>query len=249
MKFNFRLQKVQTKFNIKYSGIKELKNAEQGLQFYTEDVVKKMRQYLKVDTNDNLLDFGAGTGQLAEIWRDKYEINPICLEIDPSLVDVLVAKKFRVFQKLDEIKDEFEFVYTSNVLEHIEDDVEALKNIKNKMAVNGKLVIYVPALPVLFSDFDVSVGHYRRYTKKELIDKVTSAGFKVEDCFWNDSLGVLASLAVKLLGYEGKLKLGNVKYLLVYDRAIYPISKILDKFLFKYLIGKNLFLIAENTGI
>jgi SAM-dependent methyltransferase len=249
MKFNFRLQKVQTKFNIEYSGIKELKNAEQGLQFYTEDIVKKIRKYIKIDTNDKVLDFGAGSGQLAELWRDKYEINPICLEIDPRLVDVLVAKKFRVFQKLDEIQDEIKFVYASNVLEHIEDDVAALKEIKNKMAVNGKLVIYVPALPILFSDFDASVGHYRRYTKKALINKVTSAGFKVEDCFWNDSLGVLASLAVKLLGYEGKLKLGNVTFLLVYDRVIYPISKILDLILFKYLIGKNLFLIAKKTGI
>lgn len=249
MKFNFRLQKVQTKFNIEYSGIKELNNSEQGLQFYTEDIVKKMRKHIKIDTNDNVLDFGAGSGQLAEIWRDKYEINPICLEIDPSLVEVLVEKKFRVFQKLDEIQEKIKFVYTSNVLEHIEDDVAALKEIKNKMAVNGKLVIYVPALPVLFSDFDASIGHYRRYTKKELINKVTNAGFKVESCFWNDSLGILASLAVKLLGYEGKIKLGNVKFLLVYDRVIYPISKILDSILFKYLIGKNLFLIAENTGI
>ena len=249
MKFNFRLQKVQTKFNIEYSGIKELNNSEQGLQFYTEDIVKKMRKHIKIDTNDNVLDFGAGSGQLAEIWRDKYEINPICLEIDPSLVEVLVEKKFRVFQKLDEIQEKIKFVYTSNVLEHIEDDVAALKEIKNKMVVNGKLVIYVPALPVLFSDFDASIGHYRRYTKKELINKVTNAGFKVESCFWNDSLGILASLAVKLLGYEGKIKLGNVKFLLVYDRVIYPISKILDSILFKYLIGKNLFLIAENTGI
>ena len=249
MKFNFRLQKVQTKFNIEYSGIKELNNAEQGLRFYTEDIVKKMRKYIKIGTNDNVLDFGAGSGQLAEIWRNKYEINPICLEIDPSLVQVLTAKKFRVFQTLDEIQEKIEFVYTSNVLEHIEDDIAALKAIKNKMAVNGKLVIYVPALPVLFSDFDASVGHYRRYTKKELIYKVTNAGFKVESCFWNDSLGVLASLAVKLLGYEGKLKLSNVKFLLVYDRIIYPISKILDSILFKYLIGKNLFLIAGNTSI
>lgn len=249
MKFNFRLQKVQTKFNIEYSGIKELNNSEQGLQFYTKDIVKKMRKHIKIDTNDNVLDFGAGSGQLAEIWRDKYEINPICLEIDPSLVEVLVEKKFRVFQKLDEIQEKIKFVYTSNVLEHIEDDVAALKEIKNKMAVNGKLVIYVPALPVLFSDFDASIGHYRRYTKKELINKVTNAGFKVESCFWNDSLGILASVAVKLLGYEGKIKLGNVKFLLVYDRVIYPISKILDSILFKYLIGKNLFLIAENTGI
>lgn len=171
MKINPRSQNVQDKFNTKYSGVQELLDMEQGLQFYSKDVVKKMKKGLKIEKGNKILDFGAGTGFLAEIWRDNYEINPICLEIDPSLVDVLVAKKFKVFQKMDQIQDIFEFVYTSNVLEHIQDDVSVLTDIKNKMSVNGKLAIYVPALPILFSDFDTSIGHFRRYSKKELIKK------------------------------------------------------------------------------
>lgn len=249
MKINPRSQNVQDKFNTKYSGVQELLDMEQGLQFYSKDVVKKMKKGLKIKKGNKILDFGAGTGFLAEIWRENYEINPICLEIDPSLVDMLVAKKFKVFQKMDQIQDIFEFVYTSNVLEHIQDDVSALIDIKNKMSINGKLAIYVPALPILFSDFDTSIGHFRRYSKKELIKKVSDAGLEVENCYWNDSLGVLASLTVKFLGYEGKLKVSYGKFLFIYDKIIYPISKICDSIIFKYLIGKNLFLIAKNTNV
>jgi len=249
MKFNSRLRKVQNEFNIEFPGIQELKTAEQGLQFYSNDIVKKMNKELRIGKNITVLDFGAGTGQLAEIWRSNYKINPICLEIDPSLEEVLKVKKFKVFQKLDQIPDMVEFIYTSNVLEHIEDDVSTLVDIKNKLLAGGKLVIYVPALPFLFSAFDVGVGHYRRYSKKELIKKVTESGLEVEKCYWNDSLGILVALIVKLLGYKRLVNLGNVKTILIYDRIIYPISKILDSIVFKHLIGKNLFLIAKKSDL
>lgn len=108
-------------------------------------------------------------------------------------------------------------------------------------------MIYVPALPFLFSDLDISVGHYRRYSKKGLIQRVTEAGFEVENCYWNDSLGILATLVVKILGYRGKLNLGDVKSMYIYDRVFYPISKFLDLILFKHLIGKNLLLTAKKA--
>ena len=247
MKFNSRQRNVQSNSRIMYSGVQELKNIEQGLQFYSRDLVKKMKKELKIEKNNRVLDFGAGTGQLAEIWWDKYKVNPICLEIDPSLVEILMVKKFKVFQKLDQIQDKFEFVYTSNVLEHIEDDLSTLMDIKKIMIGGGRLVIYVPALPFLFSDLDISVGHYRRYSKKGLIQRVTEAGFEVENCYWNDSLGILATLVVKILGYRGKLNLGDVKSMYIYDRVFYPISKFLDLILFKHLIGKNLLLTAKKA--
>lgn len=249
MKFNGRLRKVQNEFNNEYSGIQELKIAEQGLQFYSNDIVKKMKQNLKIEKHSSILDFGAGTGQLAEIWRSNYRINPICIEIDPNLEEILKLKNFKVFQKLNQIPHMLEFIYTSNVLEHIEDDVSTLIDIKNKLLVGGKLVIYVPALPFLFSAFDISVGHYRRYSKKELIKKVTESGLEVEKCYWNDSLGVLAAVIVKFLGYKRIVNLGNSRTFLIYDRVVYPISKILDSIIFKHLIGKNLFLVAKNTNL
>ena len=112
------------------------------------------------------------------------------------------------------------------------------------MQVGGKLAIYVPALPFLFSDMDAQVGHYRRYKKKELIVKVQESGFVVEKCYWNDCIGVAAWFSLKILGYKGKTGIGSKKSLEIYDKFVYPISKILDRFFFKNVIGKNLFLFA-----
>ena len=122
--------------------------------------------------------------------------------------------------------------------------MSALKSIKRVLETNGRLAIYVPALPMLFSDLDRKVGHFRRYKKKELISKVRQAGFQVEKCFYSDSIGVLASLMLIILGFRNKAGLGSKKSMMFYDRTIYPISKTLDRFIFKKIIGKNLFLFA-----
>jgi SAM-dependent methyltransferase len=191
------------------------------------------------------MDFGAGTGTLAEIWQREYGINPICLEIDNGLCKILNEKSFVTFQNLDLMSSDFTAVYTSNVLEHIEDDRKSLRDIRAIMQVGGKLAIYVPALPFLFSDMDAQVGHYRRYKRKELIEKVQESGFMVEKCYWNDCIGVAAMFSLKILGYKGKLGMGSKKSFIVYDKFVYPISKILDKLFLKKVVGKNLFLFAK----
>jgi len=194
------------------------------------------------------VEFGAGTGALAEVWRDLRNFDPVCVELDPVLIDILRKKGFTAVQEMQYIHPKISFLYTSNVLEHIEDDVNALKMIRERMEDSGRIAIYVPALPILFSDLDRKVGHFRRYTKKELIYKVKLAGFNVNDCYYNDSIGVLASIALKLIGFKTKAGLGSKKSLLLYDKYLYPVSQILDKIILKFLIGKNLFLFATNPA-
>ncbi|MEY3396537.1 MAG: hypothetical protein RLZZ534_499, partial [Actinomycetota bacterium] len=74
--------------------------------------------------------------------------------------------------------------------------------------------------------------------------KVRQAGFQVEQCFYSDSIGVLASFMLIILGFRNKAGLGSKRSMMFYDRTIYPISKTLDRFIFKKIIGKNLFLFA-----
>jgi SAM-dependent methyltransferase len=237
---------VQSSSRCEYSGKQELVDAEAGLESYNLDIVSQFHRNLNLNSNDQkLMDFGAGTGSLAEIWRKEYGISPICLEIDKDLCKVLNEKGFVAFQNLDLISDDFTAIYTSNVLEHIEDDRKSLRDLRAIMQVGGKLAIYVPALPFLFSDMDAQVGHYRRYKKKELIEKVQESGFTVEKCYWNDCIGVAAWFSLKILGYKGKIGIGSKKSLVIYDRFVYPISKIFDKLFFKKIIGKNLFLFAR----
>ena len=237
---------LQSNNKVDYSGIQVLHDTEEGLTNYSSDIVRKMRNSIDAEISSlQIIDFGAGTGQLAQIWRDNYGVSPICIEIDPYLRNLLKSKGFITFENINLVRN-ISFIYTSNVLEHIENDVETLKSIRNRMQPGGKIAIYVPALPFLFSGLDVSVGHYRRYTKKELIYKTTSAGFEIEKCVWNDSIGILASLCLKIFGFKGKSGLGSKRSLIIYDRAVYPISWLLDKLVFKKIIGKNLLLIAKN---
>lgn len=66
-----------------------------------------------------------------------------------------------------------------DVLEHIESDTSFLTQIYSKMKNEGMIYITVPAYQFLYSNFDSSVGHYRRYNLKELKTKAQQAGFKV----------------------------------------------------------------------
>lgn len=241
---------VQTDSQKDYSGTTVLLDAEEGLAGYNLDVVKKLATGLCIigafrnEIKSSIVEFGAGTGALAEVWRNLFNVHPICVEIDPTLIQILQTKGFTTVTNIQNITSKVLFVYTANVLEHIEDDVKALKVIRESMEPGGIIAIYVPALPVLFSDLDRNVGHFRRYKKKELVNKVISAGYEVQNCYFNDSIGVLASLALKVVGYKGKVGLGSKSSLFFYDRYIYPISKVLDRIFFRYVIGKNLFLFA-----
>jgi SAM-dependent methyltransferase len=66
-----------------------------------------------------------------------------------------------------------------NVLEHIENDVLALKKAFQLLKPGGKLIIEVPAGPSLYDAYDAQLQHFRRYSAEELIKKLKNAGFDV----------------------------------------------------------------------
>lgn len=240
----------QSRTQISYSATSDLINLENGLHNYNIDIVKKLSYGLGFPDEHRskilLLDFGAGIGTLAEIWRGQFGVKPICIEIDKKQIQILKSKGFKVFSKISAVSGLVDYVYSSNVLEHIEDDFNTLKEIQKRMKIGGKIAIYVPALPFLFSDLDIKVGHFRRYRRSELLRKVKAAGFEITDCYYNDCLGVFASIILKIFGYNNKNGLGSIKTLIFYDKIVYPISKVLDHFIFKHVIGKNLVLFAVN---
>ena len=96
----------------------------------------------------------------------------------------------------------------------------------------------------LYSNIDSKLGHYRRYSKKNLINKVSKSGFQIESCVYVDSLGFFAWLFLKIF----KLGINDSGSLLlpIYDKFICPLSKMLDKLGLKFLFGKNLLLLARK---
>jgi SAM-dependent methyltransferase len=131
------------------------------------------------------------------------------------------------------------FIYI-NVLEHIEDDLAELKLMYSILEEGGKILIFVPALQWLFGSHDANVGHFRRYYKKELKNKVEKAGFKIEKINYFDFLGIIPWwIAFKLL----KLKYLKDDQSKVYDKIIVPLERIVEQKL-SPIVGKNLLLIA-----
>jgi len=86
----------------------------------------------------------------------------------------------------EEHRNSYDSVICSEVLEHLKDDFTALEIIMSLLKPNGILIITVPALDLLYSEFDKKIGHYRRYSMKSICDVVIKAGFVLEKTrHWN----------------------------------------------------------------
>jgi len=92
----------------------------------------------------------------------------------------------------DELKAlRLDTVVSLNVLEHIEEDLEALRRIAELLWGGGRAVIVVPAYGWLYGTVDAAVGHYRRYTKRSLAEKLQAAGLQVERLYYLNALGCM----------------------------------------------------------
>ncbi len=85
----------------------------------------------------------------------------------------------------------FDTVLAINVLEHTADDAAALRRVHELLAPGGRVVIYVPAGSDLFGPLDSAVGHQRRYDREQLVNKLTTAGFRVEHTRYHNQIGRL----------------------------------------------------------
>ena len=235
---------MQNSSNNSYSAIAELKLVE-VLDNYNNEIVRGALKYLK--GSKKIVDFGAGIGTLSLIFRNKYKLNPTCIEIDDENINYLTKRNFHTIKDIDLASLELDAIFSSNVLEHIKDDLIILKKMNDHLKKKGLVYLYLPANMRLWSELDETVGHYRRYDKKSLIAKLKKAGFKVIKIYYADSLGYLATLSWKIKNLIKKTKFASRKSLIFYDKYIFPISKFLDNLGMKFILGKNLIAIAEKT--
>src|SRR5438094_890206 len=84
----------------------------------------------------------------------------------------------------------FDTILCANVLEHIGDDGRALRAMCDLLTPGGRIVLIIPALRVLYGEIDRSIGHYRRYSRREIEEKLGVAGLRVEHVSYFNTLGV-----------------------------------------------------------
>ena len=136
----------------------------------------------------------------------------------------------------------YDSVLYVNVLEHVEHEREELAAAHAALRPGGHLLVFVPALAWLFSDFDREVGHFRRYSKDALERVVEHAGFEVVDSRWFDVAGIVPwYLHFTLMGRS--MARGSVS---LYDRFVVPPMRAIER-LAPPPVGKNVVLVARRN--
>lgn len=120
----------------------------------------------------------------------------------------------------------FDSVILINVLEHIEDDDGALREIGRLLRPGGRLVLWVPAFSLLYSDFDRRIGHYRRYRRPGLRTQLRDAGYQVREVRYVNAVGAVAWLVLARFLRRTPTHGTPVK---VFDRSVVPVLKRLER--------------------
>lgn len=172
-------------------------------------VTNSLKSYCSL-AKASVLDVGCGTGHMSlELLQHGYNVTSIDLSIELTNFTKCVLEnhgydanaKCLDIHNLDSLgAQNFDAVICLDVIEHINDDEFALRNINSVLKSKGLLVCSVPALQFLYGIRDKEMGHFRRYSKKDLITKIESAGFIVEKCrHWNFISVIPIFLSEKIL--------------------------------------------------
>jgi len=215
---------------------------------YVDWIIDHFDPYLTGST----AEIGAGIGTISDRIIDK--VSSLDL-IEPSILQAEKLRlKFGSEAKVNVIKSmleshlsgqspgQYDTVVMVNVLEHIENDKSALALIFDALKGGGHLLLYVPAMPFLYSKFDELVGHHRRYTRKGLAKELNESGFLVKYNSYIDFFGILPWYLINTIGGKTSLNSSAVK---LYDSAGVPVTRFAERIMTPP-IGKNIIFIAEK---
>jgi SAM-dependent methyltransferase len=141
-----------------------------------------------IEAPQAVLDVGCGWGvNLDELEKAGYRVSG--LDISPRILRMIDRPDRRLIeadlnQPLPSIPALFPGALLLDVLEHLDDDRGALRRIAPLVQPGGTIVVSVPALPELFSEFDEVQGHRRRYVPETLTAAFEDTGFVLGRVFW-----------------------------------------------------------------
>lgn len=151
-----------------------------GADSYT----KWMFDLISDQVKGHVLEVGCGIGTYTRMLSP-LSTAVVAIDIDRAFVDEArystaemgnVEVRLEDFNAVDHLT-KFDTVVLLDVIEHLPDDSAALKKVYTLLAPGGRIVIKVPAMPWIFGRMDEAVGHFRRYSKRMIVDRLVESGF------------------------------------------------------------------------
>ncbi len=203
--------------------------------------------FLRDHIRGRVLEVGAGIGGTTKVLCSGAEDLWVALEPDRELAAELrnacgagelpanVEVQTGTIEVLLQERRRFDTVLYIDVLEHIENDKNEMARAAKLLSKGGKLIVLSPAHQALFSEFDRSIGHYRRYDRESLAHTIPDFMRKLA-LFHLDSIGFLASVANRAFLKQSLPTSGQI---VAWDRLMIPLSRLTDP-LVGYRFGKSI---------
>lgn len=152
-----------------------------------------MASQIRPFVGNRVLEIGSGIGNLTNqlIPRDKF----VASDINPNYLRYLrayqVGKPYLEVRNIDvmessdfsSLQESFDTVIMLNVLEHVADEHQALRNLYDALEPGGRCIILVPNHPRLYGSLDEALEHRERYDAEHLEKSLQSSGFRVDHLF------------------------------------------------------------------
>ena len=140
----------------------------------------------------SFLEMGTGTGEMTKLFL-AVGFEGVCYDIGPENRELLRDNlrshdaSVRIIDDVGDLpRETFDYLFAFEVLEHIEKDLDVLRQWSSFLRRGGKVLISVPAHQRKFDADDEAVGHYRRYEKESLRGLLENAGFENIQLFNQD---------------------------------------------------------------
>jgi 2-polyprenyl-3-methyl-5-hydroxy-6-metoxy-1,4-benzoquinol methylase len=218
---------------------------------------KWMYETIKPFCKGNILEIGSGIGnistyfieddlsiQLTDIRKGYCEKLKQKFAGKPNLLGVvsmnLVDDNFD--NKFADHFNTYETVFALNVVEHIKDDDLALQNCYKLLKSGGCLIILVPSYQLLYNQFDIELGHYRRYNKKKLSNLFYKNNYDIIHKQYFNCAGIFGWYFTGKILKRKTIPKGQMS---IYNSLV-PVFKILDKIIFNS-IGLSTICVGKKT--
>ncbi len=237
-------------------------SAKDPVGLHTLEVIAKadrfnqwMYQQFKNQLKGEILEIGSGIGNISRLVIEEGHTITLSDYNEEYCQDL--KKKFSHLSNVREVisidllhknfeykysayKEKFDSVFLLNVIEHIEDDEMAVKNCNYLLKPGGHLILLAPAYSCLYCTFDKQLGHFRRYSLKQLKDLLKKEDFSLLSGNYFNFTGIAGWFLFGKVMNKKMLKSGEMS---AFDKIV-PFAKVIDK-----LFGRSFGLSIIVSGI
>jgi SAM-dependent methyltransferase len=234
-----------------------------AIGFLLEDQAKmtKARNYfawqsrmVMKELGQRIVEVGCGIGNFTEMLLDREIV--IAVDIEAQCIERLQMRypgrqnltvycgdaAGSAFRELARFRPD-SFVCL-NVVEHIADDRRALSAMSSMLCPGGVIVLLVPAFEALYGPLDYNLGHYRRYTRKSIVEMAESVGLTVKRARYINAVGFFGWwVNSKIFRREAQ----SSKQIAFFDRFVIPVMSRIESVV-SPPFGQSLFAVLQKPG-